>query len=197
MNPEPRVDRIIATAFWRRLDSEGHDTCRLYQIADGWRLTGCAIFDLEGNPCLLNYTVDTDARWRTISAGVSGAIGFEELRLEIEAVPGRGWLLNGVAQNFAGSPLDLDLGFTPATNLLAIRRLDPPLGSDTLAPAAYLAFPDLELRLLEQTYRKTGNTTFAYAAPVYDYKAELTVSPSGFVIDYPGLWSGAVSANPG
>lgn len=190
------MEDVLATAFWRRLDSEGHDTCRLIHHAEGWRLAGCAIFDLEGRPCLLNYTVDADPQWRTISASISGAVGFDALELEIAAASGDGWLLNGVPQQVANNPVDLDLGFTPATNLLAIRRLDPPFGSDMPAPAAYLAFPELKLQLLEQTYRKTGDSTFAYAAPLYGYEAELTAAPSGFVINYPGLWSGAVSANP-
>jgi hypothetical protein len=61
----------------------------------------------------------------------------------------------------------------------------------TPAPAAYLAFPELRLTRLDQTYRRLDENRYAYAAPAFGYKAILTVSPAGFVLDYPGLWQSA------
>jgi uncharacterized protein len=121
---------------------------------------------------------------------VSGSVGFEELAFDVERTPAGDWLLNGTEQPTARGCIDLDLGFTPATNLIAIRRLDPPYDVETPAPAAYYLEFTLELGIVEQTYRRTGETTLAYASPAYDYSAELTVAPSGFVTDYPGLWKG-------
>lgn len=188
------MDEIVATAFWQRLDTEGHDACRLIRRPNGWRLSGSAIFDHEGKLCLLAYTVDCDAEWRTLSAQVSGSVGFDELAFAIERTPAGRWLLNGIEQAGAKDCIDLDLGFTPATNLIAIRRLDLPHGVETPAPAAYYLEFSLELGLVEQTYRRTGETTLAYASPAYGYSAELTVAPSGFVTDYPGLWTGRAAS---
>ena len=181
---------IVATAFWKRLDTEGHDACSLVGKADGWRLSGCAIFDHQGKSCQLAYRVDCDIEWRTVSAKVSGSVGFDELAFDVERRATGDWLLNGTEQPAARGCIDLDLGFTPATNLIAIRRLAPRHGVETPAPAAYYLEFSLELGLLEQTYRRTGETTLAYASPAFGYAAELTISPSGFVTHYPGLWSG-------
>lgn len=98
-----------------------------------------------------------------------------------------------MAQPAARGQIDLDLGFTPATNLIAIRRLDLRPGAEIPAPAAYYLEFLLELGLVEQTYRRTGETTLAYASPAYDYRGELQIAPVGFVTDYPGLWTGTVS----
>ncbi|TIU61174.1 MAG: hypothetical protein E5W15_32580, partial [Mesorhizobium sp.] len=61
----------------------------------------------------------------------------------------------------------------------------------TPAPAAYLAFPQLELVRLDQTYRRLDESRYAYAAPMFGYEGVLTVSLAGFVVDYPSLWRSA------
>lgn len=187
------MTEIVATAFWRRLDTPGHDACRLMRTADGWRLSGCAVFEHERNACCLTYAVECDAQWRTRSARVNGSVGFDELAFDIEKTPGGDWLLNGVSQAKAQGQVDLDLGFTPATNLIAIRRLDLRPGVERIARAAYYLEFTLELDIIEQTYRRIDATTLAYASPAHGYAAELQVAPIGFVTEYPGLWSGAIA----
>ena len=185
------MDRIVATAFWQRLDTEGYDACRLIRRADGWRLSGAAVFDHQGQVCILDYMVDCDASWRTLSARVDGSVGFETLVFDIEKRD-RDWLLNGEVQSAARGCIDLDLGFTPATNLIAIRRLDPGGEADTPAPAAYYLEFSLELGIVEQTYRRTGKDKLHYRSPAYGYDETLTVSEVGFVSHYPTLWNGRV-----
>jgi uncharacterized protein len=46
-----------------------------------------------------------------------------DLELRIVAMPGERWELNGTDQPEAADCIDVDLNFTPATNLIAIRRL--------------------------------------------------------------------------
>ncbi|WP_363293489.1 putative glycolipid-binding domain-containing protein [Mesorhizobium sp.] len=58
----------------------------------------------------------------------------------------------------------------------SIRRLGPGPG-ETPAPAAYLAFPQLEFVRLDQTYRRLDENRYAYTAPVFGYEAVLDVSP--------------------
>jgi len=187
------MDAIVATAFWKRLDTEGHDACRLIRRADGWRLAGGAVFDHRGEAVQLAYVVDCAADWRTLSASVRGSVGLEPLSFDIERAPGGEWLLDGKAQPKAGGCVDLDLGFTPATNLIAIRRLQPGADADTPAPAAYYLEFTLELGLVEQTYRRTAPGRLHYRSPAYGYDEVLTVSEIGFVTEYPGLWSGTVA----
>jgi len=187
------METIVATAFWRRLDTQGHDACRLIRKADGWRLSGAAVFEHRGKPCILDYLVDCDAQWRTLSASANGSVGFDRLAFDVASAPGNTWLLNGAVQPKAAGCVDLDLGFTPATNLIAIRRLDPQPGIDVPAPAAYYLEFTLELGIVEQTYRRTARDKLHYRSPAYGYDETLTVSEVGFVADYPGLWTGNVT----
>jgi hypothetical protein len=177
--------------LWRRLDLEGHDACLLGATDQGWRLEGHALFAQDGQPCSLAYAVDCDAGWSTRSARVDGFVGTQELHYEVERLADGQWMLNGVGQAEVAGLVDLDLGFTPATNLVAVRRFNLGVGVATPAPAAYLAFPELRLTRLDQTYRRLDENRYAYAAPAFGYEAILTVSSAGFVLDYPGLWQSA------
>jgi len=78
--------------------------------------------------------------------------------------------MNGVVQAAAHDLVDVDLGFTPATNLIAELRLDR----------------------LDQTYQRLDGHRYRYTAPAYGYDDVLTVSPEGFVTTYPALWEAAV-----
>lgn len=177
-----------ATILWRRLDTEGHDCCRLSPAAGVWRVDGVASFLHESLPACLRYEFWCDAAWRATEATVSGWAGGEAIELRFDRSDAGVWRMNGTEQPLAGNPVDLDLGFTPATNILPIRRLALAVGEEIAAPGAYLAFPELRLDLLEQSYRRLDGARYAYAAPRFGYEGILAVSDAGFVTSYPGLW---------
>ncbi len=189
---EENMTMTIATILWKRLDTEGHDACRLVRRDDGWQVRGEAIFLHEGKPCSVRYDVRCDASWRTRLATVDGWVGARELKLEIARSKDANWFLNAVEQSQAFGCIDIDLGFTPATNLLALRRFNLGIGEETPASAAYLSFPELRMELLEQTYRRTSETNYVYRAPVFGYAEVLEVSEIGFITHYPGLWEGVL-----
>jgi hypothetical protein len=108
--------------------------------------------------------------------------------LAIVAIPGGRWRLNGADQMQVAGCADVDLGFTPATNLIPLRRLALNVGGKADAPAAWLRFPELGLERLEQHYRRVDLHRYAYQAPGVGYAGTLEVSEVGFVTTYPGLW---------
>jgi len=180
-----------AAAHWRRLDCEGTDRCRLIRAEHGWLLHGQAIWrDAAGDSDLV-YLVRCTPGWESLSADVTGTFAGRPLGLRIERTA-QGWSLNGRAQPEAQAHADIDLGFTPATNLLPLRRLDLVPGDNRPAGAAWLVPGMDRLETLPQLYARIDDRTVAYAAPSVDYAADLTVHPSGFVTTYPGLWDGWV-----
>ena len=179
----------LASILWRRLDVEGHDSCLLSKAEDGYSLKGQAIFVQDDKPCCLAYEVVCDAVWQTRAARVDGLLGLRELHFVIERDAAGQWTLNGEVQRDVAGLVDVDLGFTPASNLLAIRRFDLGVGQTSPAPAAYLTFPELRLTRLEQSYQRLDEARYAYVAPMFGYDDILVVSPAGFVVNYPGLWT--------
>ncbi|WP_352727989.1 putative glycolipid-binding domain-containing protein [Mesorhizobium sp. M0276] len=191
---EMTMKEETASILWRRLDLEGHDACLLSPNDGGHSLEGQAIFIQDGQPCCLAYKLDCDAGWRTRAAQVDGFLGTRELHYAIERGSDGRWTLNGEVQRDVAGLADVDLGFTPASNLLAIRQFDLGIGEATPAPAAYLTFPELKLARLEQSYRRLDEARYAYVAPMFGYDGVLQVSPCGFVVDYPGLWASSAAS---
>ena len=98
------------------------------------------------------------------------------------------WRVGATVQRAVAGCVDLDLGFTPATNLLTIRRLGLVVGEKAEAPAAWLALPSTKLRVLPQTYLRSTKLGYDYEAPTVGYKGRLLVSTLGAVMQYPGLF---------
>jgi hypothetical protein len=178
----------IDSILWRRLDGAGHDACRLAPRHGGWRLEGGAAFGHEGAPACLAYAVDCDGEWRTREGAVHGWIGARALDLRVTRAPDGTWTLNGRVVPDLGGCVDLDLGFTPATNLFQLRRVDLRVGQAADVPVAWLDVPAGTLDLLHQRYERRAAEAYWYQAPRFDYSALLEVSPVGFVKRYPSLW---------
>jgi hypothetical protein len=174
--------------LWRRLDRPGHEAAWLTRTGSGWRLAGTAVFPQDGQPCALQYTVDTDAAWRTVAGTVAGHLGERELRLELRVDAERRWFVNGVEQKAVAGCEDLDYGFSPATNLLPIRRLQLAVGASAGVRAGWVRFPALTLEPLEQMYRRTGPSTYLYESGGAAFRAELTVDEHGLVTRYAGFF---------
>lgn len=176
------------TMLWRRLDTPGHEAARLRKTDGGWRLEGTAVFADVAGPCRLSYAIRLDQGWRTVAAEVVGAIGERDVALTL-AVNGDGrWQVNGADVPEIAGCVDLDLNFSPSTNLLPIRRLELAEGAEQPVRAAWLRFPSLRFEPLAQTYRRTGPATYRYESADGAFVSDLTVDPAGFVTDYPGLW---------
>lgn len=84
--------------------------------------------------------------------------------------------------------IDLDLNFSPSTNLLPIRRLGLAIGEEAKVNAAWLRFPGFTLEPLEQLYRRIDRTTYRYESAGGKFVAELRVNTAGFVTHYPNFW---------
>ncbi|HEX7026798.1 MAG TPA: putative glycolipid-binding domain-containing protein [Gammaproteobacteria bacterium] len=176
------------TFLWRRLDAPGHDACRLVQVADGRLLKGMAVYRHEGSPAFLAYTLDFDNEWRTREGVVRGWVGAKQIDFHVVRTSDGVWTLNGLAAAGLDECVDLDLGFTPATNLSQLRRVALDVGQAVDVPVAWLDVSAGTLDILRQRYERLGATIYRYEAPRFDYYAELQVNAGGFVEQYPGLW---------
>lgn len=188
-----------ATVLWRRLDRPGHESARLFFEDPHWRLSGAAVLIHERQPCRLDYLVVCDAGWRTVSGRVAGWVGNERIAIEVAVDAARRWWLNGAERPEVAGCADLDLNFSPSTNLLPIRRLALAVGREAKVRAAWLRFPGFALEPLEQVYRRTGAATYRYESAGGRFVTDLEVDPAGFVTRYPGFWEveGAGAAPPG
>jgi uncharacterized protein len=178
---------ILASIRWRRIDAPGHDDCRLEETASGWRLYGVAVFQHESGPAELSYNVHCRRDWITESGEVRGVVGDRAIDILIERSDGA-WRLNGEGTPGLDHLLDLDLSFTPATNLLQLKRVPLPLGEAVALPAAWFNLETGALTELRQIYERRSAHALRYRAPDVGYEGVLELAPNGFVLRYPGLW---------
>lgn len=173
---------------WRRLDRPGRDACRLFRRADGWRLDGRARWRDGRTAFRLAYGVACDDAWITRRGRVRGFIADRAVDLRIARGDDGAWSIDGTPASGLERCLDLDLGFTPATNLLPVRRCALAVGQAAEAPAAWLDVRAGTIARLPQRYERRSPRTYWYEAPTAGYTALLEVGPDGFVRQYPGLW---------
>jgi hypothetical protein len=84
--------------------------------------------------------------------------------------------------------LDVDLGYSPLTNTLPIRRLGlrtAAAGTQQTVAVAWVLVPSLVVVPAKQTYAVVSPGTIRYSSG--DFSADLTVDGDGFVTHYPGL----------
>ncbi len=176
------------TIVWRRLDHPGHEFARLFREAGGWRLSGAAVLVMEGVSCSLDYAIEIDEAWRTRQASVRGWVGSARIDREISAGLDGRWTLDGAESRGVRGCLDIDLAFSPSTNLLPIRRLDLKVGHAIPVRAAWLRFPEFDLAPLEQIYRRIDAETVRYESNGGQFVRDLQVDPAGMVVRYPDFW---------
>ena len=175
--------------LWRRIDQPGHEACRLYQVDTEWHLEGTAVFlSDDRRPCRLSYLVRCDSSWKTLAGSVSGWLGNDNIDIELSVDTQQRWQLNGVDKPGVHRCIDLDLNFSPSTNLLPIRRLGLAIGQQAEVKAAWLRFPSFELEPLTQIYSRVDGTTYRYSSNNGQFVRDIQVEEVGFVTSYPGLW---------
>lgn len=173
---------------WRRLDLPGHESARLERSYGAWELIGAAEFTFEDRLYRLYYNVACDDAWRTARARIAGSIAGEAIEITVEADAEGQWRLNGRECPQVEGCVDVDLNFSPSTNLLPIRRLRLEVGESAEVRAAWLRFPGFELEPLDQRYTRTAENTYRYESGGGAFVRDLTVNEAGFVTSYPGLF---------
>lgn len=176
-----------ALILWRRLDRPGHDACQMRFEADEWHLEGSAVWQGRGGPAWLDYGVTCAGDWQTRSARVQGRVAGRAYSLSIRRGQGGEWRVNGDEVPESHGLMEVDLGFTPATNTIALQRLKVAGGGDSAA--LWLDDGDWRVKPLHQSYHRKDDGRWAYHAAESGFETCLTVDRHGFVTDYPGFWT--------
>jgi len=178
---------VSESVIWRRLDLPGHDAAVLIRTELGWELRGTTVFKHVSGPACIKYEVSADTAWNSRAGTVTGWLGGRLFTHTISR-ESEGWRLDGRPVPGLERLTDIDFGFTPATNLLHLRRVNLSPGNGIDLDAAWFDVgPNPTLRELKQHYRCVSATLYEYRSPGYHGQIEL-ISRNGFVKTYPHLW---------
>lgn len=175
---------------WHRLETNGagHEFARVFAENSKRFLEGAAIFVDEKRLCKLDYKIECDENWETLNATVSGFAGDEKIEIEIAADSNKIWTMNGEEIFAVQNCIDVDLNFSPVTNLLPVRRLNLKIGEKAMVRAAWLKFPTFKLELLEQIYERIGENKYAYESAGGTFRVEIETDDFGLATRYGDLW---------
>ena len=183
---------VSTVVLWRPLFATGLERCVYSRYDNGAHsLEGTVVIVRDEEPIEIDYTINLDRDWKTVNAEV--AVAAEEAvvftfsrdkhnRWLIESETGDDMRIEGERDPI----FDLDLGFTSATNMLPIRRLDLGIGDYHDVTALWLKYPEWTIQPLRQTYTRLDDMIYRYESP--NFSAEITVDDLGLPIDYASLW---------
>lgn len=177
----------MAVVLWRAVDGSGLERAALRRDRDGFALDGTALLALRGTAFEVRYRVTADGAWRTRAVNVRVIGPQREDRIALVADGEGGWTMGARPLAPVVGCLDVDLGFTPATNTLPVRRLDLPVGGHADVEAAWVAFPSLRVERSAQSYERVDSRRWRYRSG--DFTADLLVDDDGLVREYEGRWT--------
>jgi hypothetical protein len=182
------VPQLIRTGLWQWLQGTGLERFQLLRAAGKWILRGTILTLAEFAPAEACYEIICDQSWHTRSADISVQDSDGERMVRILNERGH-WYENGQANETVNGCIDIDLGWTPSTNTLPIRRLRLEVGqSSGPVTAAWVRFPELTLQPLPQEYQRLAAQQYRYSSRGGAFVAELSVDDEGLVLNYEGFW---------
>ena len=112
-----------------------------------------------------------------------------EIALTLDRDPEGRWRRDG-ALIFSGAELpDIDLGFSPCTNLSTIRRLGLAEGDTQVLDVLWLDIDDWEVKPLRQSYKRSGTMSSVYGSPDQGFTCDLTRDAQGILRRYGDRWA--------
>lgn len=165
-----------------RPDLAGAERCSIRPSGRGWTLSGVVVASYDERPIDASYRVTVDERWATRSVAVTVDELTQPRRLRLDRSADDTWTIDGVAAPMLDGCVDVDLGVTPLTNTLPIRRLDLDIGVEQQIDVAWVRFPELRVERGRQVYERVTADIWRYSSD--DFTAELAVDEDGLVISY-------------
>jgi uncharacterized protein len=178
----------VSTLLWQWTRSPGLERFELFSGLMGWALHGTILTLGRKRPAIVEYNIRCDREWRTRTASISLRDDRGERSLHVER-DARGWLANGQRVGGLAGCIDLDLGWSPSTNTIAIRRLQLAVGARSgRQTAAWVRFPELTLEPLHQEYERLARNRYRYTSRGGAFRAKLSVDRNSLLVEYEGFW---------
>jgi uncharacterized protein len=188
-----RNSQLICAGLWQWVQSPGLERFEFVRAGDEYIFRGAIITLTHDAAAEARYEVACDRSFRTKRASISLLDSSGERRLKIDAREGS-WFENGRENHAVKGAIDIDLGWSPSTNTLPVKRLGMEIGQASGEfVAAWVRFPELTLQPLSQEYLRLADRQYRYSSRGGAFVANLIVDNDDLVMDYEGFWIRAES----
>jgi hypothetical protein len=190
------MERCLRAVVWRNEENQLFEYCSLKSTGESSRLEGIVVAVVDEKPVRIAYRIACDRQGltQTVAVDAGGGLGAHHIRLAVDEQ--RTWTWNGNELPGCKGCSDVDLGFSPATNSLPIRRLNLNPGESQTLTAAWVRFPQFDVIAFPQRYTRLEQNRYLFESLLDDFKAELVVDELGIVQQYGQYWQ-AVATSEG
>lgn len=180
------------TVIWKRLDDTGMEYCT-HILGERTEIHGKVIRSLPEEASFVDYRVvcDQDGNTEQVTIQYIQQNKVQTMRLQKDA--NHRWLRDGIHLPELDGLVDIDIGATPSTNLLPIRRLRLNIGESQQMTAAWVRFPEFDVLPLQQIYTRMGEFEYEYRS-LGGYRARLRTDAEGIIRDYEGEWAEVINS---
>jgi len=188
----------MAVVRWQDWEGHGLEHCDCREDAEGVVLEGVVAGTRHG-AYGGHYLVRTDSAFRTREVRVEYVAG---PCLHVQSDGNGNWhdvIRDRPLPDLAGC-IDVDIGITPATNTLPIKRLKLQAQESQEITVAYIPLPDqidgafLPQRAEQRYTCLTPDQRYRYEGLFRAFTAELEVDAAGLVLDYPDTFRRAANS---
>ena len=151
-------------------------------------LRGEVVGNINGIPGRVRYRVRVGANHVTQGVRIHFWSDAGHRHLHLDRSQSDSWKVDGVMRPDLGDATDVDIGITPATNTLPLRRFGLAVGESRDLVAAWVQFPTLSVVAAHQRYTRTADDRYRYQSLDSGYQAELIVRGDGLVVKYADIW---------
>jgi len=176
----------MRTVLWRRIKGERLEFSEIEPTRVGWKIAGTVLAQLDGIPTRVQYQVVCDGDWQTQTVAVTQWHNGASHTLALTRDATDHWYVNGDQMPALTGCKDIDLGITPATNTLPVRRLAFAVGARAAVTAAWVQFPALTVAPLAQHYSRLAAQRYRYEST--NFATEIIVDDWGVAMQYASGW---------
>ena len=156
--------QMVCSGLWQWLQGTGLERFEFVRAADDWIFRGTILTLAADAAVEARYEIICDRSFHTQQANVSVRDATGERTLQIATESGR-WYENGRENQTVKGAVDIDLGWSPSTNTLPIKRLKLGIGQTSSEfMAAWVRFPELTLQPLPQEYVRLTDRQYRYSS---------------------------------
>ncbi|SMF53958.1 hypothetical protein SAMN06265365_11877 [Tistlia consotensis] len=195
---DPAAAQLLRRLVWRRVLDEGSlEFVEVEALAGGLRIGGTLVGLEQDRPLAVAYRLESRPDGSLRSLELEQRWGAETRRLALARDAAGAWSRDGSpAPELAGCS-DPDLGCSPSTNALPVRRLALPVGGSAEIRAAWIRFPGLTIEPSVQRYERLAERRWRYRSLASGFVAEIEVDALGLPTDYQGVWRRVADWSPG
>jgi hypothetical protein len=162
------------------------ERCILREGPDRWCLEGTVLTLVETEPAEIHYALTCDRSWRAQRCTVHLDRPTATAQIDLGVDETGSWFRNGTRIDGSGGVPDVDLGFTPGTNTITIRRLALAPGEEARISVVWLRFPEFDAVVSGQVYTRIAEDRYRFESG--DFTAILETDEHGVVTRYGDLW---------